>query len=70
MDYRHMDIDQEKRFVILDMGKYTTAKLNLFNQCKIKIVIVYLWIKFASPMDIWVAPAPLLEDMIPIHVPL
>ncbi len=39
MDYRHMDIDQEKRFVILDMGKYTTAKLNLFNQCKIKIVI-------------------------------
>ncbi len=39
MDYRHMDIDQEKRFVILDMGKYSTAKLNLFNQCKVKILV-------------------------------
>lgn len=39
IDYWHQNIDQEKKFAVLDMGKYSGAKLNLFNQCKIKILI-------------------------------
>jgi len=39
IDYWHQNVDQEKKFAVLDLGKYNGAKLNLFNQCKIKILI-------------------------------
>lgn len=39
IDYWHQSIDPEKKFAVLDLGKYNSAKLNLFNQCRIKILI-------------------------------
>lgn len=39
IDYWHQMIDPEKKFAVLDFGKYSVAKMEMFNQCKIKIVI-------------------------------
>ncbi|MGN0495524.1 MAG: hypothetical protein ACI4GW_04800 [Lachnospiraceae bacterium] len=39
IEYWHQSIDPEKPFVVIDLGKYNSAKLNLFNQCKIKIIV-------------------------------
>lgn len=39
LDYWHQSIDPEKKFAVLDLGKYGGAKLNLFNQCKVKILV-------------------------------
>lgn len=39
IDYWHQMIDPEKKFAILDIGKYSVAKMEMFNQCKIKILV-------------------------------
>lgn len=39
LDYWHQSIDQEKKYVILDLGKFTASKRMLFDKCKIKILI-------------------------------
>ncbi|MCM1159473.1 MAG: fibronectin type III domain-containing protein [Bacteroidales bacterium] len=39
VDYWRQSVDPEKRFAVLDLGKYSGTKLTLFNQCKVKIVI-------------------------------
>lgn len=39
IDYWHQSIDPEKKFAVLDLGRYSSSKLQLFNQCKIKILI-------------------------------
>lgn len=39
VDYWHQSIDPEKKFAVLDLGKYSGAKLNLFNQCRVKILV-------------------------------
>lgn len=39
LDYWHQSIDQEKQYVVLDLGKYSSAKLGLINHCSVKILI-------------------------------
>lgn len=39
VDYWHQMIDPEKKFAVLDIGKYSAVKMEMFNQCKIKILI-------------------------------
>ena len=39
LDYWHQSIDQEKKYVILDLGKFTSSKMMLLNKCKVKILI-------------------------------
>lgn len=39
IDYWHQSIDPGKEFVVIDLGKYSSNKLSLFRQCKVKIVI-------------------------------
>lgn len=39
VDYWHQSIDSDKRFAVLDLGKYSGMKSELFNQCKIKILV-------------------------------
>ena len=39
IDYWHQMIDPEKKFAVLDIGKYNAAKMEMFNQCKIKILV-------------------------------
>ena len=39
VDYWHQSIDSEKKYVVLDLGKYSSTKINLYKQCKIKILI-------------------------------
>jgi hypothetical protein len=39
VDYWHQSIDSDKRFAILDLGKYSGTKSELFNQCKVKILV-------------------------------
>lgn len=39
IDYWHQSIDQSKRFVVIDLGKFNAVKANLMSQCKIKILI-------------------------------
>lgn len=39
VDYWHQSIDPEKKFAVLDLGKYSSNKLTLFHQCKIKILV-------------------------------
>ena len=39
VDYWHQSIDQEKKYVVLDLGKFTASKMMLLNKCKIKILV-------------------------------
>lgn len=39
VDYWHQSVDPEKKFAVLDLGKYNSNKLTLFHQCKIKILV-------------------------------
>lgn len=39
IEYWHQSIDPDKKFVVIDLGKYSAAKLSLFNQCKIKMIV-------------------------------
>lgn len=39
IDYWHQMIDPEKKYAVLDIGKYSAAKMEMFNQCKIKILV-------------------------------
>lgn len=39
VDYWHQSIDSDKRFAILDLGRYSGTKSELFNQCKVKILV-------------------------------
>lgn len=39
IEYWHQSIDPDKKFVVIDLGKYSSTKLSLFNQCKIKIIV-------------------------------
>lgn len=39
VDYWHQSIDSDKRFAVLDLGKYSGMKSELFNQCKVKILV-------------------------------
>lgn len=39
IDYWHQSIDQSKKYVVMDLGKYSAAKLGLMAQCKIKVLI-------------------------------
>ncbi|MDE6433705.1 MAG: fibronectin type III domain-containing protein [Lachnospiraceae bacterium] len=39
MDYWHQSIDQSRRFVVIDLGKYNAVKARLLSQCKIKVLI-------------------------------
>lgn len=39
VDYWHQSIDSDKRYAVLDLGKYSGMKSELFNQCKIKILV-------------------------------
>lgn len=39
MDYWHQSIDQSRKFVVIDLGKYNAVKLSLISKCKIKILI-------------------------------
>lgn len=39
VDYWHQSIDSDKRFAVLDLGRYNGTKSELFNQCKVKILV-------------------------------
>lgn len=39
MDYWHQSIDQTKKYVVIDFGKYGANKLKIYEQCSIKIMI-------------------------------
>ena len=39
VDYWHQSIDQEKKYVVLDLGKFTASKMMLLNKCIIKILV-------------------------------
>lgn len=39
VDYWHQSIDSEKKYVVIDLGKYSASKLSLFQQCKIKNIV-------------------------------
>ncbi len=39
VDYWHQSIDSDKRFAVLDLGRYSGTKSELFNQCKVKILV-------------------------------
>ena len=39
MDYWHQSIDQTKKYVVIDFGKYGANKLKIYEQCAIKIMI-------------------------------
>ena len=39
VDYWHQMIDPEKKFAVLDIGKYSASKMEMFNQCKIKVLV-------------------------------
>ena len=39
MDYWHQSIDQTKKYVVIDLGRYGSNKLKIFEQCTIKIMI-------------------------------
>lgn len=39
IDYWHQSVDRTKKYVVLDLGKYSAAKQQLFNQCRVKVLI-------------------------------
>ncbi len=39
MDYWHQSIDQTKKYVVMDLGKYNANKLKLLDQCAVKVLI-------------------------------
>lgn len=39
IDYWHQSVDRSKKYVVLDLGKFNATKLQLFNQCRIKVLI-------------------------------
>lgn len=39
IDYWHQSIDQLKKYVVIDLGKCNAVKVNLMNQCKIKVLL-------------------------------
>ena len=39
MDYWHQSIDQTKKYVVIDLGRYTANKLKVLEQCTVKVLI-------------------------------
>lgn len=39
IDYWHQSIDSNQRFAVLDLGKYSGMKSELFKQCRLKILV-------------------------------